>query len=155
MVGFTPQRPLSCGIHALQGCLLVALSQGNARECFRLMKSWQSSPERNSHCIIRLTKVISLSFQWPSVTESHWMVYYPTAAALSRNPRAGRMVSFLWPSVRETHKNVVDLLKFFSTLSISSLSLICLFYFVLYIKMFIDEAAYAEYCTLFLYAHSS
>jgi hypothetical protein len=37
----------------------------------------------------------------------------------------------------------------------ATLSLICLFYFVLYIKMFIDEAAYAEYCTLFLYAHSS
>jgi hypothetical protein len=32
MVGSTPQRPLSCGIHALQGCLLVALRQGSAHE---------------------------------------------------------------------------------------------------------------------------
>jgi hypothetical protein len=32
------------------------------------MKSMQSSPERDSHCIIRLTKVISLSFQWPAVS---------------------------------------------------------------------------------------
>jgi hypothetical protein len=36
----------------------------------------------------------------------------------------------------------------------SSLSLICLFYFVLYIKMFINKAAYAEYCTFFLSANS-
>jgi hypothetical protein len=33
--------------------LLVALSQGNTQECFRL------------------TNVITLSFQWPSVMESH------------------------------------------------------------------------------------
>jgi hypothetical protein len=40
------------------------------------------------------------------------------------------------------------------TIAVACLSLICLYFFVLYIKMFIDEAAYAEYCTFFLSAHS-
>jgi hypothetical protein len=63
MVGFTPQRLLSCGIHALQGCLLVALRQGSAHEVVAVVAQLRFTLLDTFH--------FSLYFEWLSVTESH------------------------------------------------------------------------------------